>query len=127
MRRMWVLVLLLAIGACVEPPPANQRLVVYYQEWSAALDTSARQIVKSAATWANSNPTRPVIVTGYADPVGSQQANVDLSYARAQRVADELIADGVAARRVTVTARGSVGFALDSQESRRVTISLGAP
>ncbi len=127
MRRLWVLSLLVAIGACVEPPPANQRLVVYYQEWSAALDASAQQIVKSAATWVNSYPTRPVVVAGYADPAGSPQANVDLSHARAQRVADELIADGVAARRVSVTAHGSVGFALDSQESRRVTISLGAP
>lgn len=127
MRRSWILGVLLAIGACAGPPPATQPLVVYYQEWSAALDDSAQQIVKSAATWANSHPTLPIVVVGYADPEGSPQANRDLSRTRAQRVADALIADGVAAQRVTVTAHGSVGFAMDSQESRRVTISLGAP
>jgi outer membrane protein OmpA-like peptidoglycan-associated protein len=42
-------------------------------------------------------------------------------------VADALIADGVPAQRITVTAHGSVGFAMDAQESRRVTISLGTP
>ena len=56
MRRLWVLGLLLAISACVGPPPASQPLVVYYQQWSAALDDSAQAIVKSAATWANSHP-----------------------------------------------------------------------
>ena len=127
MRRSLVLGVLLAIGACAGPPPVTQRLVVYYQEWSAALDDSAQQIVKSAATWANSHPTSSVEVVGYADPEGSPQANRDVSRTRAQRVADELIADGVAKERITVTAHGSVGFAMDSQESRRVTISLGAP
>jgi outer membrane protein OmpA-like peptidoglycan-associated protein len=127
MRRLWILGLLLAIGACAGPPPPTQVLVVYYQEWSADLDDSAQQIVKSAATWANSNPTLPVVVAGYADPEGSPQANRELSHVRAQRVADALIADGVPAQRVTVTAHGSVGFAMDSQESRRVTISLVAP
>jgi outer membrane protein OmpA-like peptidoglycan-associated protein len=124
---LWVLGLLLAISACVGPPPASQPLVVYYQQWSAALDDSAQAIVKSAATWANSHPTTPVAVIGYADPEGSPQSNRDLSHTRAQRVADALIADGVPAQRITVTAHGSVGFAMDAQESRRVTISLGTP
>ena len=127
MRRLFVLGVLLAIGACAGPPPVTQRLVVYYQEWSAALDDSAQEIVKSAATWANSHPTAWVEVVGYADPEGSPQANRDLSRTRAQRVADGLIVDGVAKERISVTAHGSVGFAMDPQESRRVTISLGAP
>jgi outer membrane protein OmpA-like peptidoglycan-associated protein len=127
MRRSFVLGVLLAIGACAGPPPVTQRLVVYYQEWSAALDDSAQAIVKSAATWANSHPTASVEVAGYADPEGSPQANRDVSRTRAQRVADALVADGVAKERISVTAHGSVGFAMDPQESRRVTISLGAP
>lgn len=127
MRHWWVLGLLLATAACAGPPPESQRMVVYFQEWSAALDDSSQAILKSAATWANSHPAARVEVAGYADPEGSPQANRDLSRTRAQRVADALIADGVPAQRVTVAAHGSVGFAMDSQESRRVTISLGAP
>ena len=127
MRRLWVLGLLLAIGACAAPPPASQVLVVYFQEWSADLDDSAQAIVKSAATWANSNPAAPVAVIGYADPEGSPQANRDISRTRARVVADTLIADGVAKQRVTVTAHGAIDFAMSSQESRRVTISLGSP
>ena len=127
MRRLWVLGLLLAISACVGPPPASQPLVVYYQQWSASLDDPAMQIIASAATSANGQQTLPVVVTGFADPEGSPQANRDLSRTRAQRVADGLIVDGVAKERISVTAHGSVGFAMDAQESRRVTISLGTP
>jgi len=127
MRRLWVLGLLLAIGACAAPPPASQVLVVYFQEWSADLDDSAQAILKSAATWANSHPAASVAVIGYADPEGSPQANRDISSARARVVADTLVADGVPAPRVSVTAHGAIDFAMSSQESRRVTISLGAP
>ena len=74
-----------------------------------------------------SHPTAPVAVIGYADPEGSPQANRELSRTRAQQVADSLIADGVPKQRVTVTAHGAIDFAMSSQESRRVTISLGAP
>jgi OOP family OmpA-OmpF porin len=127
MRRSWVLGLLLPIGACAAPPSPSQPLVVYFQEWSASLDDSAQQIIKSAATLANSQPNGRVEVAGYADPEGSPQANRDVSRTRARVVADSLIADGVAAQRVSVTAHGATGFAIDPQESRRVTIIVGAP
>ena len=125
MRRLWVLGLLLVLGACAQADQSGQRFVVYFQQWSAGLDDSAKQVVVSAAGWAREHPNVPVTVSGFADPDGSPQANRDLSRTRAQVVADELTAQGVAAQRVRVDARGSVGFALDSQESRRVTIVLG--
>ena len=127
MRRLWVLGLLFALGACAQAEPSNQRFVVYFQLWSAGLDDSAQQVVATAAGWANGHQSVPVEVTGFADPEGSPQANIDLSHTRAQVVADALVAHGVAAQRISVHARGSVGFAMDAQESRRVTIQLGTP
>ncbi len=125
MRRLWVLGLLLVLGACAQADLSGQRFVVYFQQWSAGLDDGAKQVVASAAGWAKAHPNLPVAVNGFADPEGSPQANRDLSRTRAQVVADELTGQGVAAQRISVDARGSVGFAMDSQESRRVTIVLG--
>ena len=127
MRRLTVLALLCALGACAAPEPSGQRYAVFFEGWSASLDDGGKATVAQAATWANAHPTAEVHVIGYADPDGSPQANRDISRARAQVVADGLTADGVSAQRVRVDGRGSVGFACDSQEARRVTISLGTP
>jgi outer membrane protein OmpA-like peptidoglycan-associated protein len=127
MRGVWILGLLLAIGACATATPPAQRYAVYFQLWSTGLDEPAKQVIASAATLANANPSLSVEVAGYADPEGSPQVNIDLSRTRAQMVADELTADGVAASRIAITAHGSIGFVMDSQESRRVVITLGRP
>lgn len=128
MRRFTVLGLLLALAACAgSAASGGQRYPVYFQEWSASLDDGGRAAVAQAAGWANSHPAAVVHVIGYADPEGTPQANRDLSRTRAQVVADGLAADGVATQRIRIEGAGAVGFAMDSQESRRVTISLGTP
>ena len=91
MRRLMVLGLLVAVGACADTgsfPPAGQRFAVFFQEWSASLDDGGQAVVADAATWANSHPAAAVHVIGYADPEGTPQANRDLSRTRAQVVAD---------------------------------------
>ncbi len=125
MRRLAVL-LLLCVAACTadKAPPVSQKLVVFFQEWSAALDDNALTTIATAAQWAKDNPTRDVTVAGYADPVGSQQANIDLSRTRAQVVVDQLSNDGVARDRVKLAARGKTDFTLSGQESRRVEIAI---
>jgi outer membrane protein OmpA-like peptidoglycan-associated protein len=127
MRHITVLALLCALGACAAPEPEGQRYAVFFQEWSASLDDGGSATVAQAATWANAHPGTEVHVLGYADPEGSPQANRDLSRTRAQVVADGLATDGVAPQRIRIDGRGSVAYAFDSQESRRVTISLGSP
>jgi len=99
--------------------------VVYFQEWSAALDTSAQAVITDAAGWAKVHPDTTVQVVGSADPTGSRAANILLSELRAQVVVDQLTQDGVDARRIAQTGQGSVQFALTSQESRRVAITFG--
>ncbi|CAH2599095.1 OmpA family protein [Rhodovastum atsumiense] len=127
MRRLFILGMLLALGACSLFEPSGQRYVVFFQEFSAALDDPAKAVIASAADWAKAHPAAPVVVSGYADPEGSAQANKDISRTRAQVVADGLVAGGVTAQRITIRARGEVGYTMDAQESRRVTIVLGTP
>ncbi len=58
------------------------------------------------ATFLNRNDELTVRITGYADPRGGSDANMVLSRARAERVAEQLVASGVSAGRLTVVAHG---------------------
>ncbi len=124
MRRLTVLGLLCALGACAAPQHSAQRYAVFFQGSSVHLDDGALATVTQAAAWAKDNPTAEVHVVGYADPEGSPESNLLLSRTRAQVVADELKTDGVEPDRIRIDGRGAVDFAYDSQEARRVTISL---
>lgn len=124
MRLAVLLLLSLLVGtAHAQQAPTY---VVYFQEWSAALDDSAQAVITNAATWAKAHPNTTVQVVGSADPTGSRQANILLSELRAQVVVDQLATDGVDTPRIAQTGTGSIQFALTSQESRRVTISFAA-
>ncbi len=129
MYRLAVVLLLLlsGLGACTADPPAQQKFLVFFQEWSASLDDSAKASINSAADWAKQHPAQTVTVTGFAAPDGSQQANVDLSRTRAQVVVDQLKADGVGSERIRLQAKGPTDFALSAVESRRVEIGVASP
>jgi outer membrane protein OmpA-like peptidoglycan-associated protein len=127
MRRVGILFLLLCVATgsarAADAPP--QKFVVFFQEWSAALDDSAQSVITQAAEWVKAHPRNVVHVNGFADPTGSRQANTLLSDLRAQVVVDQLQSDGVDPKRIRQRGHGSVQFALTSQESRRVEISIG--
>jgi outer membrane protein OmpA-like peptidoglycan-associated protein len=125
MRRL-ALLLLLGIAACSTSGSTapSQRFVVFFQEWSAALDPSAQAAISAAAQFANQHPAQPVMVTGYADPDGSRQANVALSRTRAQVVVDQLKQDGVDPSRIRLSAHGPTDFTQAAVESRRVEIAV---
>jgi outer membrane protein OmpA-like peptidoglycan-associated protein len=120
-----ILLLLSAIiagpaGAAEQP----RRFVVFFQEWSAALDPTAQSVVGEAAGFARSHPRARVSVHGFADPTGGRTANVLMSELRAQRVTDQLQEDGIAAKRIRQNGHGSVKFAITSLESRRVEVEV---
>ncbi|MGH7057652.1 MAG: OmpA family protein [Acetobacteraceae bacterium] len=128
MRRAFLLFAALSLAGCTMrsgtgAPAAH--FAVFFQEWSAGLDHPALATIKTAAAAANRSPSLPLSVTGYADPLGSEQANIFLSETRAQVVIDQLVADGVTRDRIHRHAAGIVGYKLTSQESRRVVITLG--
>jgi outer membrane protein OmpA-like peptidoglycan-associated protein len=127
MRRVGILFLLfcVALGSARAADAPPQKYVVFFQEWSAALDDAAQAVIGDAAEWLKSHPGNVAHVNGFADPTGSKQANALLSDLRAQMVVDQLQTDGVDPRHIRQRGHGSVQFSLSSQESRRVEISVG--
>jgi outer membrane protein OmpA-like peptidoglycan-associated protein len=126
MHRLGLLLLLLcaATGSARAADPTRQKFVVFFQEWSAAIDDSAQEVISHAADWVKSHPGNVAHVNGFASTVGSRQANILLADLRAQVVVDQLLTDGVDAKRVQQRGHGPVPFALTAQESRRVEISI---
>ncbi|OYV41495.1 MAG: hypothetical protein B7Z80_01475 [Rhodospirillales bacterium 20-64-7] len=113
------------LGAAPMAHAQQPSFVVFFQEWSAAVDGPAQDVIAKAAAYARAHPAAITHVTGFADPTGSRQANVLLSELRAQVVADGLASAGVAPARISKVGRGSVQFAASSLESRRVEIRVG--
>jgi outer membrane protein OmpA-like peptidoglycan-associated protein len=126
MRRLGILFLLfcVAMGSARAADAPSQKYVVFFLEWSAALDDAAQAVIGDAAEWLKSHPGNVAHVNGFADPTGSKQANALLSDLRAQMVVDQLQTDGIDPKRIRQRGHGSVQFALSSQESRRVEISV---
>ena len=126
MRRLGILILLLcAVTATTRAADVpQQKFVLYFQEWSAAMDDNALAVITHAAEWVKSHPGNVAHVNGFADTTGSKAANILMSDLRAQVVVDQLVTDGVDPRMVKQRGHGSVQFALTSHESRRVEISI---
>ncbi len=125
--RLLLIGLLASLGACATESGKAQKFPVFFQEWSAALDDSASNTVAAAAKWANEHPNAPVTVSGYADPEGTQKANIAISRTRAQVVVDQLVRDGVSRGRIRLNAHGPTDYTLSAIESRRVEIAVAAP
>lgn len=132
MRRLAVFAVLLALGACStssSPQPAanaGRGYLVFFQPWSAALDPTALAIISTAYRAANASPAATVTVSGFADTIGTAQANVYLSETRAQVVADALVADGLTPSRIRRQALGEKGTPNTSEQyERRVLIQVG--
>jgi outer membrane protein OmpA-like peptidoglycan-associated protein len=119
-----LLLIIAAMGTLRAADPPPQTFVVFFQEWSAAIDDSALSVIAHAADWVKSHPGNLAHVNGFASTVGGQQANILLADLRAQVVVDQLLSDGVDASRVRQRGHGPVPFALTAQESRRVEISI---
>jgi len=92
---------------------------------SAQLDDAAKNVIADAAAGAQRSPGTPVVVAGFADPIGDPAYNRALSEARAQIVAEALRNAGVAPSRISVQPRGPVKPEGYATESRRVEIRIG--
>lgn len=135
MRKILYISLLLGVAGCSYLPPylggpqvaTAPETPVFFQPFSAALDASALTAIAAAAAAAQQQPAADVTVTGAADTVGSTQANMVLSKARAQAVAGQLVADGVTMSRIHAYGIGETGRPDNkAQANRRVLISIGA-
>ncbi len=126
MRRLVTGLALLALSACAQQPP-DQVFPVFFNDFSSGLDSTGIAIVANAADVAKKFPRLAVKVTGYADSAGSAQADIDISRARADAVANLLQRDGVDPARISRSAVGTPPNSQPGVERRRVEIDIDAP
>jgi outer membrane protein OmpA-like peptidoglycan-associated protein len=80
---------------------------ILFTSGSATLYPGGRDKLRQFAGVLNRYPRTTIQITGNTDSRGSEQSNMELSRRRAQAVADELIADGVSASRITTRGVGA--------------------
>lgn len=90
-------------------PCSTKRFEVYFDEGQARLTQSARQAIGMAASQLQGCSIRKVSVLGLADASGGADANMNLSQARAQAVAEALTGAGWPAPAFEVAAAGDAG------------------
>jgi outer membrane protein OmpA-like peptidoglycan-associated protein len=115
------------LAGCVQPaqqPTDTDRLLVYFDEFSAHLTPEARQTVADAAKRARETNARAVRVEARASATGSPTANHYLAMTRSQVVADELAQDGVTPAILRQVPIGQTGSGDASVAERRVDIVL---
>jgi OOP family OmpA-OmpF porin len=111
-------------------PPQTQEFIIYFAFDSANLDEAAKSIVKQVIAYNQSHPGVRIALAGHTDLAGSPDYNVRLSLRRADAVRAELLAQGVGADHISVTALGesqpAVPTAIGVREplNRRVVIDL---
>lgn len=91
---------------------------VLFHAGSANLSSSANRTLLKLVHFLQLNPQRKVRIEGYSDSRGDTQANLALSRARAQTVADLLVNLGIGAERVEVRGYGE-RFAVTENASAR--------
>jgi len=101
--------------------PALSDIAVFFARGSAALDDTARGVVRMKAAEVMGIGT-PITITGYADRTGNAQANVELAKKRAAAVREALVNLGVATERIRMVPPVSVTGDSDDSRARRVDI-----
>ncbi|WP_262312401.1 OmpA family protein [Acidiphilium sp. AL] len=113
------------------PAPAPARTYLVFFNWDKAnLTPRAKQIVGEAAQASRTTQVTRLNVNGYTDTSGSPAYNMKLSYRRADNVAAQLVADGVAKQDIVIKGYGEThllvptGPGVREPQNRRVEIIL---
>lgn len=111
---IFALIATVALGACAAKPPppavAPVSYMVFFELGSNKISDQSQNTVAQAAQVFKSKANARISVTGYADTVGSPQVNMQLSTARANKVRDDLIANGVPAAAIPTRGAGDEGL-----------------
>jgi peptidoglycan-associated lipoprotein len=79
---------------------------IYFEYDSAALDTKARETLKSNADWLKKNSKVTLQIEGHCDSRGSVEYNLALGERRAKAVKDYLVSLGANSRSLTLISYG---------------------
>ena len=125
--------MLMAVTACVPMTPMTapapgmadiDRVLVYFDEFSANLSPEVQRTIADAAARARAAQARGIRIEGRASATGSVEANKLLAATRTQVVSDELQKDGVTLAMIRQAPLGQTGTGDPSIAERRVDIVL---
>ena len=98
---------------------------VHFNTGDDDISVAGRRIVDGYSKALKANPEAKVELSGYADPTGDKDKNLELAKARAIMVRDALVADGIATERVALVKPTDVIVGQGSDaDARRVDIVL---
>jgi outer membrane protein OmpA-like peptidoglycan-associated protein len=106
------------------------QLEMLFKTGDSSLTPSGIDRLGLLATFLEKNLDLDIVITGFSDPRGNSAANLALSKARAQRVADQLMSQGINADRLQVQAYGETQSTAQEGDQdayaleRRVQIAL---
>jgi outer membrane protein OmpA-like peptidoglycan-associated protein len=117
-------------GTAVAYAPSASNYTVYFEFNKSNLTGDARHIVNEAAAAAKHGTAR-IVVDGYTDLAGTAKYNMGLSVQRANAVKAALVADGIAASRISVHGFGKTNPAVPTPDgvreprNRRAVVVIG--
>ncbi|MCP4318085.1 MAG: OmpA family protein [Hyphomicrobiales bacterium] len=103
---------------------------VYFTRGSSDFDDVALETLNLQAAWLVKNPKWLIKLQGFADDPGSEEANIKLSAARAQKVMDYLASKGVNPQRMWAKGYGKERLVRNcsditcKSQNRRVIVNL---
>jgi outer membrane protein OmpA-like peptidoglycan-associated protein len=116
-----------AVASITALPTAVALQPVLFEFDHATLSESARALLDDELARRLRTAAR-ILVTGYADPLGTSEYNLGLSWQRAEAVRERLIALGVAPSRIQVAAAGNgPADRCAGEPTRRARIACLAP
>lgn len=118
-------------GATVAALPGRPAsFLLYFLEGKDELTVASNAELANVLDEIKRRPEPDLLVTGHADNVGTDAYNDKLSLARAERMRELLVAQGIAADRIQVAGRGKRELLINTREgvaeerNRRVEISV---
>ena len=101
---------------------------VYFQPYSTELDRQGRETADAAAEYAKAYPLLPVLVVGHSARATQGHDADEVSDRRAAAIRQVLIADGVGASRIVLSAYGHADpHPMPQLAGQRVDITVGQP
>ena len=79
---------------------------VQFDADASTLSAAAAKMLDENVAWLKANGNGPILIEGYTDQRGDEQANLALGVSRATAVKAYLVAHGVPASRITIVSRG---------------------
>ena len=108
-------------AAPVAPIPAAN---LYFEVDKFDLPTDTTAALVPIVEYLNANPTAMAVISGYHDPTGDREHNLELAKNRALAVRDFLMKSGVAEGRFDMAKPIETTGSGDLQEARRVEVSV---